>query len=57
MTAKITWKNILFPHKFVYWIESFAELAAQQNYPYFYWNGWIYDTKTLEQVCLAEEVQ
>jgi hypothetical protein len=57
MTANITWKNILFPHKFAYWIVSFAELAAQQDYPYFYWNGWIYDTKTLEQVCLAEEVQ
>ena len=57
MTAKITWKNILFPHKFEYWIASFAELAAQQDYPYFYWNGWIYDTKTLEQVCLSEDVK
>ena len=56
MKPEINWRNILFPHKFVR-RNSFAELAAEQYYPYFYWNGWIYDTKTLQQLCLSEDVQ
>jgi hypothetical protein len=57
MKPEINWRNILFPHKFAYYINSFAELAAEQDYPYFYWNGWIYDTKTLQQICLSEDVE
>ena len=57
MKPEINWRNILFPHKFAYYINSFAELAAEQDYPYFYWNGWIYDTKSLQQICLSEDVE
>lgn len=57
MKPEITWKNILYPHKFAWRIDYFAEQAEIQGYPYFWWNGWIYNTKTLQQLCLSEDVK
>lgn len=57
MKPKITWKNILYPHTFAWRIDYFTEMVEQQSYPYFWWNGWIYDTKTLQQLCLSEDVK
>lgn len=43
--CNLTWQFVLYPHGFIGHIGLMRTLAERLEYPYFAWNGRIYDTK------------
>jgi hypothetical protein len=43
---KLIWKNVLYNHGWLGWRGDMLGLALRLGYPYFAWNGLVYDTKT-----------
>lgn len=52
---ELTWKNVLYPHCIIGHIGKMRETAWELAYPYFSWNGRIYETKTGEQTEFLNE--
>jgi len=54
----IVWKNIFNTSHFLYGhITKGQEAAVSAGYPYFIWNGYVYDTVNVKRVCLETEIQ
>jgi hypothetical protein len=43
---KLSWKLVLYPHNHIGWRGLMWEMAQKLGYPYFAWNGLVYDTAT-----------
>ena len=47
----MSWRNIFCADHKMWWnINAAQNMAVLCEYPYFAWNGWIYNTKSLEQI-------
>lgn len=42
---ELSWLHVLFPHAWIGTIHKMWDNADRMNYPFFWWNGRIYDTK------------
>lgn len=51
--AELSWKIVLYPHGWLGHIDVMADYAKKLEYPYFMWNGAIYNTVTKERTNLT----
>lgn len=51
----ISWQKVLYPHKWFGHISLIQEAAEELRYPYYWWNGAVYETATHEVSDLVVE--